>query len=362
MAALVKDARGQNTRKRYTVRFRLDGRQRERSFATLREARDFMAKVDHDTREHTFTDPKLGTEAFAAYAARVVAGMAVSDGTRKLYSGILRTWIEPFASVRTLAQVARDREGAVTLLNETMAHLSYNRRGIAASVLTATLDEAVAAGRLASHRLVGIRLTRPAADVADGPDDSFVFPSKDKITALADALNGYGVAVWLMRGCGLRVSEALAVCRADFAQDGAVLRVSGQASTDGRRKVALKHRKPGECRDVPVPAYLWELVRDLPDGPVLPGRDGARYLTYDTLAKRFGNAARDLGIPAGFTPHSLRHAFTSALLARGVPITDVAAWLGHRTISVTYRIYGHLVPSAAGRARAALDAEYAAWE
>jgi hypothetical protein len=44
-----------------------------------------------------------------------------------------------------------------------------------------------------------------------------------------------------------------------------------------------------------------------------------------------------------------------------VPITDVAEWLGHREISVTYRIYSHLIPSAAGKAKDVLDAEYAEW-
>jgi integrase len=52
-------------------------------------------------------------------------------------------------------------------------------------------------------------------------------------------------------------------------------------------------------------------------------------------------------IREGFTPHSLRHAFVSALLGRGVPITDAAQWVGHKDINVTYAIYGHLVPNAA---------------
>jgi integrase len=57
----------------------------------------------------------------------------------------------------------------------------------------------------------------------------------------------------------------------------------------------------------------------------------------------------------------LRHAFVSALLSRGAPITDVAAWLGHRNINVTYATYGHLVPSSLGRAQEVLNAEYAEW-
>jgi integrase len=344
-------------RKPYTVRWTANGKQRERSFPTLKDARDFRASVEHETRSGTYADPRLGSVRFATYAAEVIRGKDVSEGTASTYASTLATWIKPWAGQRTLAQVAQDREGATRLLNEDMAKLSAGRRSVVRSLLVYVLDEAVAAGRIGTHKLAGLKITRPPADVT-GPDESFVFPSKSQLEAMATALNGRGLAVWLMRGCGLRIREALAVHREDFSQDGTSLRVSGQASQDGRRKVALKHRRAGEYRDVPVPSYVWEKVRDLPDGPVLPGRDGKPYLTYNVVAHRFQAARKALGIADGFTPHSLRHAFVSALLAQGTPITDVAAWLGHKTIGVTYAVYGHLVPSAASRAREALDAEF----
>jgi integrase len=56
-----------------------------------------------------------------------------------------------------------------------------------------------------------------------------------------------------------------------------------------------------------------------------------------------------------------RHTFASAMLARGVQITELAHFLGHRDINVTHQVYGHLLPSAAKRAVAALDAEFAEW-
>ena len=52
----------------------------------------------------------------------------------------------------------------------------------------------------------------------------------------------------------------------------------------------------------------------------------------------------------GFTPHSLRHAYASAMLARGVQITELAHFLGHKDINTTHAVYGHLLPSAAKRA------------
>jgi len=53
-----------------------------------------------------------------------------------------------------------------------------------------------------------------------------------------------------------------------------------------------------------------------------------------------------------------RHMYASACLAGGVPITDLSRWLGHRDINLTHRVYGHMVPSAVGRAIEVLDAEW----
>ena len=76
-----------------------------------------------------------------------------------------------------------------------------------------------------------------------------------------------------------------------------------------------------------------------------------------TYQDDFARAARKAGLPAQFSPHSLLQYFATAL-ARGIPITDVSQWLGHRSIEVTCRIYRHLMPSAWDRARAALDHAY----
>jgi integrase len=185
-----------------------------------------------------------------------------------------------------------------------------------------------------------------------------VFPSHAQVSAVADAA---GICVWLMRGCGLRIEEALAVRKSDFRENGTILRVACQATRDGSDTAPLKKRTAGEYRDVPVPTWLWEMVRDLQDGPLMAGNGGRRFQLYGTIHDRFSHAARDAGISTGFTPQPLRHAFASAMLSKGVPITDVAHWLGHRDVRVTFRIYGHLVPSAGARAIAVLDQEYADW-
>lgn len=348
----------QNTRKGWVVRYQANGKQSERGFATRALARDFQIKTDHDLREQTFADPRAGRELFGPAAEAYLARLAVVERTRQTYR---ETWVKhlaPALAHRTLSQVSQDRDGVARLLTSgepgSLGTLSISPRRAARMIITGTLDEAVKAGKIARHRCAGIEL---ADNRPRNGHDAFIFPSHGQVAQVADAA---GIAVWLMRGCGLRICEALAVELADFRDGFTVLRVSGQASRDGRAKLPLKHRRAGEYRDVPVPSWLRDLVADLPGGPLCPGRDRP-YKPYRTALAGFMRAAEAAGIPAGFTPHSLRHAFASALLARLVPITDLAVWLGHRNINVTYAIYGHLIPSASARAVAALDAEYAEW-
>jgi integrase len=64
-------------------------------------------------------------------------------------------------------------------------------------------------------------------------------------------------------------------------------------------------------------------------------------------------------LPEDTTFHDLRHTFASTALAEGVPISEVSRWLGHKSITTTVDLYGHLVPEASGRARDALDKAFA---
>jgi integrase len=161
----------------------------------------------------------------------------------------------------------------------------------------------------------------------------------------------YGLAVYLMRGCGLRVGEALGVCREDFQNGG--LRLQRQLTPDGTATAPMKHRDKDDFRDIPAPGYVLDQLPDTP-GPLFPP------VTRRQFGSWFNKARDTAGLPANFTPHTLRHVFASVALAGGIPITDVSKWLGHRSIQITYAIYGHLVPASWDRARNVLDEEWKA--
>ncbi|WP_330440150.1 hypothetical protein [Streptomyces griseoaurantiacus] len=52
---------------------------------------------------------------------------------------------------------------------------------------------------------------------------------------------------------------------------------------------------------------------------------------------------------------SLRHFFASNCLRNGIPITDLAEWMGHRSLDVTFKIRRHLMPGSIGTAAKMLD-------
>lgn len=356
----------------WTLRYWVNGRQLEKSFKDTTSpvtgrvnygsgkklAQDFQLKLTVDKRSGDITFADHGKAAklnFGEAAEAYIARLAVGDNSRDHYRQAYRKHIKPVFGDKTLAQVARDRDGVTDLLTVKMKDLSDTLRQQARMVIVGTCDEAIKADKLARHLLAGIELeTRGTAKSRT----DFVFPTHAQVAAVA---NGAGICVWLMRGCGLRINEALAVEKSDFKGNGSYLRVSGQASRDGLKKLPLKHRKQGEYRDVPVPSWLWEMVKDLPDGPLCPGSGPRRFATYHTIYRRFMVAASSAGIAQGFTPHSLRHAFASVLLGKGVPIGDVSEWLGHKDVKTTFETYRHMMPDAPTRAVAVLDAEYQEW-
>lgn len=348
MSVIVK---GKNLNKPYTVRFWVDGKQRERSFATRKEASDFKIKADHDIRAQIFVDDKLGRQLFSEAAEGWLSHLVKSDGTKRTYGSVLHAWVIPAFGNKTISQVSNSRDEVIHFLTVTMKDLSISRRTIARYILTGVMDEAVRSGKLTGHRLAGIELENTGRKNRE----DFVFPSHSQLTGMADDLGELGLTIWLMRGCGLRIGEVLAVEKSCFRDNGKIIRIYQQQDQAGHEYMPMKHRKSGEYRDIPVPGYVWEMVKDLGDGYLFSKT------VYNTYLRNFMAAAGKAGIEGKFTPHSLRHAFVSALLAHGIAITDVAHYLGHRDISITFSVYGHLVPSAASRAVSVLDDEYTKW-
>ena len=129
---------------------------------------------------------------------------------------------------------------------------------------------------------------------------------------------------------GLRWSQV------DLEQDRIDFNEPGRARTNKRRAI------------IPIPRRLRTflvLARDRSNGD--------RVFGVANIAKSFGTAARRAGLPA-VTMHVLRHTTGTWLAQAGVPLWQVAGWLGH-TMSRTTELYAHHHPDHFAAARQALD-------
>ena len=73
-----------------------------------------------------------------------------------------------------------------------------------------------------------------------------------------------------------------------------------------------------------------------------------------SVKKAFQRAAIRAGVP-WCTPHVLRHSAAVHMAESGVPIAEIAQYLGHSSESVTYRVYARFSPDYLRRAASALE-------
>jgi integrase/recombinase XerD len=158
------------------------------------------------------------------------------------------------------------------------------------------------------------------------------------VRAEADACRLVAI-VELLYATGLRVSELATLPLAALARDGSGLIVRGKGGAE--RSVPL-----GEPARAALATYL--ALRGQHHGAraspyLFPSRGAGGCLTRQRIGQHLKLLAGDAGIArARLSPHVLRHAFASHLLAHGADLRAVQTLLGHADIATT-EIYTHVV-------------------
>jgi integrase/recombinase XerC len=133
----------------------------------------------------------------------------------------------------------------------------------------------------------------------------------------------------LLYGCGLRISEAMSLKRAD-APLGDSLRILGKGS---KTRIVPVLPQVAEA----VAAYVADMPFALsPDEPLFRAKRGG------PLSPRHVQATVQLlrgrlGLPDSATPHALRHSFATHLLGAGADLRSIQELLGHASLSTTQR-------------------------
>ena len=167
--------------------------------------------------------------------------------------------------------------------------------------------------------------------------------SIDEVEALLIASDGFEplelrnkAMIELLYGCGLRVSELIALRLGDLHLNMGFINVMGKGTKE--RIVPI-----GEEAQHAMKRYLEEgrvALKKIPGDIVfvnVRGNDLSRVGLYKTLKK----LALKAGIMKDISPHTLRHSYASHLLENGVNLRTVQELLGHEDISTT-QIYTHI--------------------
>ena len=133
--------------------------------------------------------------------------------------------------------------------------------------------------------------------------------------------------VILLYGCGLRISEALAL-QFEATSLPEVMKIKGKGNKE---------------RLVPVLPIAKQSVKNYLDScpfkfklgdPLFIGIRGKR-LNPKIIQNVVANARISLGLPATVTPHALRHSFATHLLSAGGDLRTIQELLGHKSLSST---------------------------
>jgi integrase/recombinase XerC len=162
-----------------------------------------------------------------------------------------------------------------------------------------------------------------------GPQRLLENETLDAHTAWRDRL-----AMELLYGGGLRVSEAVALTYGAVDFDSGVARVLG------------KGRKERLCPLGRVALSVLKKVRDEfarahgPDDPVLANADGSP-VSIREIQKMLKRYLALAGLPMDLTPHKLRHSYATHLLNAGADLRLVQELLGHSQLATT-QLYTHV--------------------
>jgi integrase len=316
--------------RRYAVRFRLGGRtypvEHGGSFPTMREARvrrDLIAgelAAGRNPREllRAMTE-RPNTRTFSEWAkAWKDSRVDVSDSTLTGYHNHLLR-LEPTFGDRDPGRIRPSDVQEWIGSNSDLKPASLSRY---LATFRLILDFAGIEPNPARDR--NVRLPRIEAAVVEPP-------SGEQVEAIiASVPPRWGLALRALEQTGMRVGElhALEWRDVDVAQSRFRVR---QGKTASARRWAE------------VPAWLMdEVVATCPPDDRTPERRVFPGFSPDVAKNIMARACKAAGIPH-YHPHDFRHRYASVKLREGVPVTELAAQLGHARKSMTLDTYSHVL-------------------
>jgi integrase len=156
-------------------------------------------------------------------------------------------------------------------------------------------------------------------------------PSGEQVEAIiANVPKRWRLPLRVLEQTGMRVGELHEIEWQDVDVAGSRFRIRGGKTSSARRWVAVPPWLMVEIQETTPPDDRTAERRVFPGFTPAAARSAMR------------KACTSAGVPH-FHPHDLRHRYASVKLREGVPITDLAAQLGHARKSLTLDTYSHVL-------------------
>jgi integrase len=283
----------------------------------------------------------------------------IRAGTRKRYRGSLDNVLLPrFGKVKVgavtvdhIAKLIRDLEKGGAAPSTIANHMKPLSGTLAFAVRRKLISNNPYDALVSDDRPA--RREKVEAHEWNDSEMAALIDAAERMTRQPEARADYSMLIRTALYTGLRQGELLGLTWADVDLQEGALHVRRQWLRDagsGTPAYGPPKTQAG-IRRVPLSADMvrrfkeWKLKSRYSgdDAPVFAGRDG-RPLGHRNAARRGFEKARDLaGIEGeGVTFHSMRDAFASRMIARGVEPVTLAKVMGHENARITLDRYVHL--------------------
>ena len=358
----VETSRGPRWRFRVDAPPAPDGRRRQRTltYSSEREAIEAQARARVAIAGRAFVDPSRLT--LSSYLDDWLAAGARQwrPSTHYSYASALQPARETLGHKRIQQLTRADLERLVSLMlasgGRDGAGRSPRTVGLLLTVLHKALDDAIHDDLLVRNVVANVR--RPSR----AEREMKVWTPAQVRRFLAQVADDPLVGCWHSSMRGLRRGEVLGLRwpDIDFAKHSLTVRttrvqVGGRVVVGGPKTERGRRTLPVDPQWAAALSATKERTMASIAGWVAVDPFGEPVNTW-SLRQRLPYPRRGSGLPY-LRVHDLRHTAATTMLEAGVPVTVVAAFLGHDP-SVTLRTYGHANPHALREAGQALSALY----